>query len=80
MLTRDAPAPFGCEQIVGMQFEQEDQSAGGLTVPKLSAEMIKDNAQGPSGSGPNKEQEDEDKENRQTDQTDQPMEQDANQT
>ena len=37
---------------------------GGLTVPKLSAEMIKDNAQGPSGSGPNKEQEDEDKENR----------------
>ena len=52
MLTRDALAPFGCEDVVVMHGGQKvGLLADELTVPKLPVETISNDEQGPSASG-----------------------------
>ena len=77
LLTSDTLAPFVCEEIFVRHGAQKAQSTDELAVPKVPIETIEDNEQEPSGSGQNKEREDENQEDRKTEE---PMEQDHNQT
>ena len=50
--TRTMLAPFGYEEVKVVHGEEEDQSAGGLVVPKFPDEA-RGEEQGPSSSGKN---------------------------
>ena len=74
--TRTFLAPFGCEEIKVVRGEEEDRSAGTLLIPRFPEEADNDE-QGPSNS--NKEKSEGDDGQGGSRQTEEPMQQDADQ-
>ena len=72
----DALATFGCDKVVVIHEEQEDKSAGELTVTKHPAQATEDNGKLASGSKRNNKQGDNDQEDNQAEE---PMKKDRNQ-
>ena len=76
LLTRSALAHCGCEEFVIRDGEHENRSPGELVIPKPPVKTMSDQ-QGPSGSKKSKERDDEAQEDRQSEEI---MEQDADET